>query len=237
MVELADAGPDAMERLGRRLERYRVNVVADRTGLTGAPVVTERFPGRQNLTGSIDRIQDGPMSFRADATTIRGGALLAADGGFLVVHAVEVLEVPGAWVRAEAHAGDGPARHRRRRRRAARACPRPLEPDQVPIDVKVVMVGERQHYDALWHGDPDFRAPVRHPRRFLVRHADGAEALSRYASVVAGACEREHLPPADAAAIGLLVEDGVARAGRRNRVSTSFGDTLVAGARGCPRGG
>ena len=225
VVELADSGPDAMEHLGRRLERYRVNVVADRTGLTGAPVVTERFPGRQNLTGSIDRIQDGPMSFRADATTIRGGALLAADGGFLVVHAVEVLEVPGAWVALKRTLETGLLDIG-----AAAAgllgMPRPLEPDQVPIDVKVVMVGERQHYDALWHGDPDFRALFGIRADFSSDMPMGSEALSRYASVVAGACEREHLPPADAAAIGLLVEDGVARAGRRNRVSTSFGDTL-----------
>ena len=53
-------------------------------------MVTERFPGRQKLTGSIERVQDGPLSFRADATTIRGGTLLQADGGFLIVHAVEL---------------------------------------------------------------------------------------------------------------------------------------------------
>ncbi len=123
VVELADAGPDAMEHLGRRLERYRVNVVADRTGLTGAPVVTERFPGRQNLTGSIDRIQDGPMSFRADASTIRGGALLA--GRRRVPDRARRRGARGArrLGGAEAHARDGPARHRRRRRRPARACP------------------------------------------------------------------------------------------------------------------
>jgi predicted ATP-dependent protease len=225
VLELADARPDGMERLARRLERYSVNVVADRTGLTGAPVVSERFPGRQNLTGAVDRIQDGPMSFRADATTIRGGALLAADGGFLIVHAVEVLEVPGAWVALKrtletglldiGAAGAG-----------LLGLPRPLDPDQVPIDVKVVMVGERQHYDALWHGDPDFRGLFGIRADFSSDMTMGDEALKRYASVVAGVCQREHLPPAEAGAIGLLVEDGIARAGRRNRVSTSFGDTL-----------
>ena len=59
VVGLADAGPDAAGRLAARLERYRVNVVADRSGLTGAPVVTERFPGRQNLTGSSTASRTG----------------------------------------------------------------------------------------------------------------------------------------------------------------------------------
>ena len=224
-LELADSGAEGMDRLGRRLERYTVNVVADRTGLTGAPVVTERFPGRQNLTGSVDRIQDGPMSFRADASTIRGGAMLQADGGFLIVHAVEVLEVPGAWVALKRTLETGLLDIG-----AASAgllgLPRPLEPDQVPIDVKVVMVGERQHYDALWHGDPDFRVLFGIRADFSSDMPMGEEALRRYASVVAGLCQREHLPPAEAGAIGALVEDGIARAGRRNRVSTSFGDTL-----------
>jgi ATP-dependent Lon protease len=224
VLELADAGPDAMERLGHRLERYRVNVVADRTGLIGAPVVNERFPGRQNLTGSIDRIQVGPLTFHADATTIRGGALLAADGGFLIVHAVEVLEVPGAWVALKRTLETGILEIG-----AAAAgllgLPRPLEPDPVPIDVKVIMVGERQHYDALWHGDPDFRVLFGIRADFSSDMPMGQEGLERYASVVAGLCRREELPPADAGAIGALVEDGIARAGRRNRVSTSFGET------------
>lgn len=224
VVELADSGSDGIERLGRRLDRYRVNVVADRTGLTGAPVVTERFPGRQNLTGSIERIQEGPFTFRADATTIRGGALLAADGGFLIVHAVEVLEVPGAWVALKRTLETGMLDIG-----AAAAgllgLPRPLEPDLIPVDVKVIMIGERQHFDALWHGDPDFRVLFGIRADFSSDMPMGEVALQRYASVVAGLCAREHLPPATADAIGALVEDGIARAGRRNRVSTSFGDT------------
>ncbi len=225
VLDLADAGPEALGRLGQRLERYRVNVIADRTGLSGAPVVTERFPGRQNLTGSIDRVQDGPMSFRADATTIRGGAMLAADGGFLIVHAVEVLEVPGAWVALKRTLETGMLDIG-----AASAgllgLPRLLEPDLIAVDVKVVMVGERQHYDALWHGDPDFRALFGIRADFSSDMPMGEEALKRYASVVAGLTQREHLQPVEAGAIGALIEDGIARAGRRNRVSTSFGETL-----------
>jgi Lon-like ATP-dependent protease len=103
--------------------------------------------------------------------------------------------------------------------------PRPLEPDLIPVDVKVIMVGERQHYDALWHGDPDFRVLFGIRADFSSDMPMGEVALQRYASVVAGLCAREDLPPATADAIGALVEDGIARAGRRNRVSTSFGET------------
>ena len=92
--------------------------------------------------------------------------------------------------------------------------------------MKVVIVGERQHYDALWHADPDFRALFGVRADFSTDMPMGESALKRYAAVAAGVCQAESLPPAEAGAVGALVEDGVARAGRRNRVSTRFGDTI-----------
>ena len=152
------------------------------------------------------------------------------------MHAVEVLEVPGAWVALKRTLETGLLDIG-----AAAAgllgLPRPLEPDQVPIDVKVVMVGERQHYDALWHGDPDFRALFGIRADFssdMPMGAGGAAALRRASS--RGSASARACRPPTAGAIGALVEDGIARAGRRNRVSTSFGDTPVARARGRARG-
>ena len=81
IVDVLDNGQPALERMPARLARYRVNVLADRTGEQGAPVVDERFPSRQNLAGSVERVQEGPFAYRADASTIRGGSLLRADGG------------------------------------------------------------------------------------------------------------------------------------------------------------
>src|SRR5262249_35563997 len=101
------------------------------------------------------------------------------------------------------------------------------EPDPIPISVKVVMVGERQHFDALWHADPEFRTIFGIRADFSTDMPMGAGALKRYASVVAGVSAAESLPPVTAGAVGALVEDGVMRAGRRNRVSTRFGETVA----------
>ncbi len=224
VVDLAESGPEALPRLGARIERYRVNVLADRSGQTGAPVVHERFPSRQNLAGSVERVQEGPMSFRADATTIRGGSLLAADGGFLVVHALDLLQEPGAWEALKRTLETGllevgaslPGIF---------GLPRPLEPDPIGVDVKAVLVGEREQFDALWNLDPDFRKLFGIRADFAADMPYGEPALERYACVVAGLCAREGHPPVEAGAVGALVEEGVTRAGRRNRVSVRFGDT------------
>jgi predicted ATP-dependent protease len=226
VVDLAESGPEALVRLGARLERYRVNLLADRSGQSGAPVVHERFPSRQNLAGSVERVQEGPMSFRADATTIRGGSLLAADGGFLVVHALDLLQEPGAWEALKRTLETGllevgaslPGIF---------GLPRPLEPDPIPLDVKAVVVGEREHFDVLWNVDPDFRKLFGIRADFAADMAYGPAALERYACVVSGLTASEGHPPVEAGAVGALVEDGITRAGRRNRVSVRFGDTAA----------
>lgn len=221
LVELVGPGPGTPEMFARRVDRYRVNVVADRSQLTGAPVVDEGFPTAQNIVGMVERVQDGPLSWRADATTIRGGSLVRADGGFLLLQAADLLQEPGAWpqlkralkagVLEPGSAGSG-----------MWGFPRALEPDPVPIDVKVVLVGERWAYDLLGAADPDFL------RLFSVRadfspdmpRDDGA--ARRYAEVVAGICRDEGLPHADPGALGALMEEGVRIAGRRTRVSAEF---------------
>jgi predicted ATP-dependent protease len=223
VVDLAESGPDAIARVGARLERYRVNLIADRAGLTGAPVIEERFPSRQNLAGSVERVQDGPMAFRADATTIRGGSLLRADGGFLVLHVLDVLREPGAWDALKRTLETGlldigasmPGIF---------GLPRPLEPDPVPVEPKVVMIGERGLYDALWAADAEFRKLFGIRADFASDMPYGGGAIDRYACVAAGLVADEGHPVATAGAVAALIEDGVARAGRRTRVSARFGE-------------
>jgi predicted ATP-dependent protease len=221
--ELAAQGPPALERLPARLDRYRVNVVADRTGLAGAPVVEERFPTRQNVAGSVERVQEGPFAWRADASTVHGGALLRADGGFLVLSAHDLLAEPGAWDAVkrtikhgvlEIGAG-GPA---------GPGQPRAVEPDPVPLDVKIVLIGERAVHDRLYAADPDVRKLFAIRADFAADTPRTPSALRRYAEVVAGIVAREGLPAVTADGLGALVEEGVALAGRRDRITARFAE-------------
>jgi predicted ATP-dependent protease len=223
VVDLTESGPDAVARLGARLERYRVNLIADRSGVTGAPVVEERFPSRQNLAGSVERVQEGPMAFRADASTIRGGSLLRADGGFMVLHILDVLQEPGAWDALKRTLENGlldigasmPGIF---------GLPRPLEPDPVPVEPKVILIGERGIYDTLWSVDLEFRKLFGIRADFASDMPFGEGAIERYACVTAGLVADEGHPVATAGAVAALIEDGVERAGRRTRVSARFGE-------------
>lgn len=222
VVEAVGPGPGTLEGFLRRIDRYRVNLLVDRAGTEGAAVRHEGFPTRQNLAGSVERVQDGPLAWRADATTIRSGSLLEADGGFLVVHALDLLGEPGAWdvlkrTLKNSELDLGGAGY------GVFGFPRSLRPDPVPVDVKVVIVGERWVYDLLHAADPDFRKLFGVRADFVSDMPLRDDAAARYGQVVATLCHAEGLPPVTADGAAALVEEGVAVAGRRNRISAELG--------------
>jgi lon-related putative ATP-dependent protease len=220
--DFAESGMGDIDQVRRRLERYRVNVIADRSGLEGAPVVDEAFPTRQNLAGSVERIQDGPLAWRADASTLRGGSLIRADGGFLVAQALDLISEPGAWDQLKKT-----LKNRRLEMGGTPGVfglPRVLEPDPVPVDLKVVLIGERCVYDLLCLVDPDFRRLFGIRADFEPDMPNTEAAIERYATVLGAVVERDGLPPLDPGALGALVEEGVTLAGRRTRVSLRFGE-------------
>jgi lon-related putative ATP-dependent protease len=220
--ELAESGMGEIDQIRRRLERYRVNVIADRAGLDGAPVVDEAFPTRQNLAGSVERIQEGPFAWRADAGTLRGGSLIRADGGFLVVQALDLLSEPGAWDQLKKT-----LKNRRLEMGGTPGMlglPRVIEPDPVPVDLKVVLIGERWVYDLLCLVDPDFRRLFGMRADFEPDMPNTDAAIGRYATVLGSVVDRDGLPPLAPGALGALVEEGITLAGRRSRVSLRFGE-------------
>lgn len=222
IVELAERGPEGLEAALRRIERYRVNVLADRGHETGAPVVFEQHPSEQNLIGSIERVQEGPFAWRADASTIRGGSLLRADGGFLVLQAQDLLQEPGAWQQLKRALKTGQLEIG-----AALpgifGMPRPLQPDPIRIDVKAVLIGERRIYDLLYSLDPDFVSLFAVRADFASDMPRSDASLEHYAIVLGQICAREGLPPIDRGALAAIVEHGAELTERRDRLTAQFG--------------
>ncbi|MBC7185420.1 MAG: AAA family ATPase, partial [Calditrichaeota bacterium] len=76
---------------------YQVNLIVDNAETKGAPVIFENSPTYQNLFGTIERVADGRGMWRADFTRIKAGSFLRANGGFLVLNALDALVEPGVW--------------------------------------------------------------------------------------------------------------------------------------------
>lgn len=136
--------------------RYEVNVFVDNSGSKGAPLIVEDHPTAANLLGCIER-ESEMGALVTDFTLIKAGSLHKANGGFLVVHLDDLLQHPQAWegllraLRAGAarleESGDGAEG-------AVRA--KGIEPDPVPLRLKVILVGNESLYDTLLTHDDRF---------------------------------------------------------------------------------
>ena len=220
-------GPAAMLGFGaqaaeRELHRYAVNLLVDRRGAAGAEVVYADHPTYANLLGRIEHMQH-LGSLVTDFTLVKAGALHRANGGYLVLDALKLLTQPFAWE----------ALKRALTRREIRIEPISelwgiastvsLEPEPIPLSVKVVLLGERYLYYLLQALDPDF------PRLFEVV-ADFDEALDRtddssraFARMIGGLARAGGLLPIDRGAVARAIDFAARRAGDARKLSADVG--------------
>src|SRR5262249_55886713 len=156
-AESEQSGPAAAQALERRerLARYEVNVLIDNSGLTGAPVVVERNPTYYNLIGRQDyRAVMGTMV--TDFRQIKPGALHRANGGFLVLHALDLMPRPFAWQGLKRALVSGEVRIENPGEQVAPLPTARPRPEPIPLDLKVVLIGPAALYQTLHQVDVDF---------------------------------------------------------------------------------
>lgn len=209
---------DGEESKGRRcgLEVFEVNVVRSAGG-GGCPTVFELHPNYSNLFGTVERrvMDAGPGHYHL---AVRPGSLLSADGGFLILNARDVFKEAEVWralkrtlqnQRLEVHALDT----------LSPLGATGVRPEPVPLDVKVVLIGDNELFETLHEQDFDF------PRIFKVK-AEFDDTLPlrraqarRLVRLLRTVVRREKLLPFAGSGLRALVERAVRDAGRRNRLS------------------
>ena len=201
--------------------RYRVNLVVDHSGAAHAPVVYEDEPSFERLIGRVEhRAQFGALV--TDFNLVRSGALHRANGGYLLLDARKVLTQPAAWE----------ALKRTLRAREIRIEPiygalglpatTLLEPESIPCDLKVVLIGERMLYYLLADADPEFREHFKVIADFddVVSRDDRAAML--FPRLVATTARREGLPDFHALAVAGLTEYAARLAGHAGKLSSDI---------------
>ncbi|MGE0192167.1 MAG: AAA family ATPase [Planctomycetota bacterium] len=203
-------------------ERYRVNVVLAHEPDAPCPALLERNPSVQALIGTIDTTIDTDESTPyVPHMMVRAGSLLQADGGFLVIDSRDVLTARGAWkglirvLRAgqlEIEVAPGPS-----------AAPNAfVKPDPIPIDVKVVLLGDAGTWHALDAIDPDFRDLFKVLADFddVIDRDD--QGLAWYASVIARIQREDELPPFTRDGVAALCEHGARIASQAEKLTARF---------------
>ena len=202
-----------------KFRRYRVNVLVDHSQSKGAPVVYEEHPTYNNLIGRIEHIaQMGALV--TDFNLIKPGALHRANGGYLLVDARELLMQPYAWEGLKRVLRSQQVRVESLSQALSLVSTVSLEPEPIPLNVKIVLIGERMIYYLLNEYDPDFRELFKVEADFGDQMARTPENDRLYARLIATIARRENLRPFDRGAVARVIEHSSRLIGDNQKLST-----------------
>ena len=190
---------------GNLWRRYRVNVLVDHSDTEGAPVVVEDSPTHANLVGEVEQIaQMGALV--TDFNLIQPGALHRANGGYLVLEARKMLQQPYAWegLKRALRSGDIDIESPAQAMGLIRTIT--LEPEAIPLDLKIVLVGERMLYYVLEALDPELGDFFKVMADFddTIDHTEAHR--DTYADLIATIAAENDLHPFDRSAVARIVE-------------------------------
>ena len=215
----------AMQGLVRKqaFRKYEVNVLVDNSELKGAPVILELNPTFNNLFGRIEKeAQFGAMY--TDFTLIKSGSLHRANGGYLVVRIEDLLTNFQSWEGLKRTLRDGKLVIEELGERLGFVAARSLRPEPIPLDIKVVVIGEPTFYYLLLRLDMEFRELFKVKADFDTRMDKTEANLRDYAAVICRMCREENLKHLRSDALAKIMEHSSRLAGDQEKLSTLFAD-------------
>ncbi len=222
----AEPGPLSLGDEDAFFGRYDVNVViGEPDAQSGAPVVSEDNPTYSNLLGRIEYVaRFGTLA--TDFNQIKPGALHRANGGYLLLDAQRLFSQPFAW--------EGLKRALRTREIRTESLGQAygvistaaLEPEPIPLDVKVFLFGPRLLHSLLVAYDADFGELFRVPADFEDEVDRTPEHEGLYAQLIATIARKEGWLPLDRAAVARVIEEATRWAGDAERISARLEDLI-----------
>lgn len=201
------------------LRGYRVNVLTDHAEQKGAPVVYEDHPTHPNLIGRVEHLaQYGALL--TDFNLIRPGALHRANGGYLIIDARKLLEQPLAWEELKRALRSRKVKIESIEQAMSLVSTVSLEPEPIPLDVKVVLLGEPLLYYTLIEADPDFLSLFKVAADFAEDIERSPDTDLRYARLLGQVARRKGLLPLRPDAVSRAIEHAARLCGDSTRLST-----------------
>lgn len=203
--------------------RFHLNLIVDNADTQGAPVIYQDLPGHQHLVGRIEHhVHNGTLL--TDYSLIRAGALHRANGGYLVLDVRAVLTQPGAWETLKRILRAGEIRTESLEQAYGLISTVTLEPQPIPLDVKIVLLGERLLYYLLCEHDPEFLELFK-VQVDLEDELPRSEAnLALYARMVATLARESALRPLDRSGVAATIERASRLADDQQRLTARHRD-------------
>ncbi len=213
--------PSPVPRSEDRFVDFQVNVVVDNSEAKGPPIIAETSPNYRNLFGTIERVVDRMGGIRTDFTKIKAGSLLRANGGFLVLNALDVLMESGVWQTLKRTLRNGVVDIQTYDPFYIFATTA-LKPEPIECTAKVVMIGNPYLYMMLYSYDEDFKKIFKVKADFDNVMPNAAKTRTQYASFICFMCREEKLLPFDRTGVAEVIEYSARIAGRQKKLTTRF---------------
>jgi predicted ATP-dependent protease len=199
--------------------QYSVNVLVARNTGSGAPVIYEDHPTHGNLLGRLEhRSEFGALV--TDFSLIKAGALHSANGGYLVLDALKLLSQPHAWDGLKRVLRAGEVQIESLGQSLGLIDTVSLDPEPIPLDIKIVLVGERVLYYLLCEYDPDFSELFKVQADFEEEMPREQANVDLYVRLIGTIVRNEKMRPFDPGAVARVVERAARIAGDRERLTT-----------------
>lgn len=203
------------------LDRYLINFLVDNSKTIGAPVIVETNPTYNNLIGRIDRIpQMGTLV--TDFTMIRAGAFHKANGGFLIIEAAQLFQSQITWQALKRTVKNYSIAITDLSEEFSHVSVKTLDPEPIPLDVKVIIIGNLQTYFALLSYDEEFRKLFKVKADFSTDMPLNKKNIKNYARYIAKQKKENDLLDFNAESVARVVEYGVELTADQKKLSVQF---------------
>ncbi|KJJ83541.1 peptidase S16 lon domain-containing protein [Candidatus Omnitrophus magneticus] len=202
-------------------KRYEINLLVDNSEIKGAPIVIEPNPTYYNLLGRIEYVaQFGSMT--TDFSMISAGDLHKANGGYLILQAMDLATTFMSWDALKKVIKNHQIKMEDINEQFRIISTTSLKPQPIPSDIKIVMIGPPWLYEMLYRYDEDFRKMFKIKADFSREMDKDSEKIKKYISFIKARCEEEQLRHFDRNAVAKIVEYGSRLVEDKNKLSAHF---------------
>lgn len=201
---------------------FHVNVIVDNSRTEGPPIIVEHHPTWGALFGKIER-KAFAGTYVSDHSMLKPGALHVANGGYLILNARDVLGSPGSWEGLKRAVKTRQVRIEDPYEAFGFLLPQGLRPEPIPLDVKVIVVGDNALYQLLARLDEEFWELFRVKADFDFEIERTPENLEAYAAFICGCCNTEGLLHFDPTGVARVAEYGARLVADQEKLSSRFG--------------
>jgi predicted ATP-dependent protease len=201
---------------------YKVNIFVDNSSIIGPPVIFESNPNWFNMFGKIER-RALMGTYLSDHTMIKAGAVQLANGGYLILNIRDVLLSSGVWeglkrvIKTKEVRVEDPMEH------FGFFAPQGMRPQPIPVEFKIIVMGEDSIYQLLNMYDEDFWEMFKVKADFDYQMERSDENMKSYACFIRSCCDDEKLLPFDQSGVAGILEYAARAVGNQEKLSARFG--------------